>query len=902
MNPHSRRLIVQRLTIAIGAIGPEFEAFGGTFLDFVLTTPLDHSGINSGDLPISRVLDSTSDDGTIVAQYSAEGGYFTKGMPKALGDIDKTLKRRPGVKRILLLANEPRKPIIADNFKRDMLKRPDMNGRQLGILGSDQIARVIVRKLLFNDAALEALAIYLPDLADIRDQAARDRLFPGPSQGHRPRADIDAEIARRLALSPCLLVSGIGGSGKSAAAAAYGEGPSGYDLTIWLDGDEFKNAAGLLATPLVRGGDKRNIASMLRSGRCLLVIDDPATPIVPSELAALCGAGSHVIVTTRDRQADDYLLPDLAMGEARALLDTAPAPACPDDVFATIWITVGGHPLSLALMNAAVRAGAPWTDIALDCDAVGQLSDSTQPLADRLLARYRTVLTDALSVFEWIGQPECDIGFLRYAIKPAGIRNLRDRALTAADLPSAVRLHDVIFASLSSLAWWTDYRRAALTTMLAAYLETAAAANDLSLWAASMSFRERLRSLVDAGDRRPAFLLALLNVTQPDASASILPDDPVKSAAAHVASERPISSIDFSLLIESFEWLYRQKKAVSGDEAQIYAEAGLALFDHLETLVGLTPRQRSEIGHHRGKALQWLQRHAEARVVFEAVMSSDHPLWATGVQLIRSYKVERAYPEATTLGLSIVEAAEGGEHVSPSVLLATIQDMPWQIEATRKAVLWPRSDFIERTIINLAKAGYVQAYKTLASVARFWSAEAPELLARVLSTIPLPDSDQIEDDEVRTSLADLLLEFSLTQAGADAAHTRETALSLFEAARNPKAFHTQRKAELLITMGRPAIAEPVLRGLPHSCWVDRLLARALLDQGEPRKALVLIDAALADPKGESRFHEFHELRHGIRMALDDPNAIDSLKEAVRLSPEGAQRERLVSKLSIFLPN
>ena len=136
-------------------------------------------------------------------------------------------------------------------------------------------------------------------------------------------------------------------------------------------------------------------------------------------------------------------------------------------------------------MNGAVRDGATWRDIRDDCAAVGRLPDPTQRLADRLLLRRRDLLQDPLAVFEWAGQPDCDAGFLRSAVHPAGVRILHSHALTAADRDAVVRLHDVVFSSLSSLDWWTPGGRARLDDRLEAYLMAASAAHDLSLWSAA---------------------------------------------------------------------------------------------------------------------------------------------------------------------------------------------------------------------------------------------------------------------------------------------------------------------------------------------------------------------------------------------------------------------------------
>jgi hypothetical protein len=155
----------------------------------------------------------------------------------------------------------------------------------------------------------------------------------------------------------------IGGGGKSEAATAYGiEHANEYDIRIWLEPDEFKGARALHALPLVRGGTKRNVASLLKRQRCLLVIDDPSEPFAAEELATLCGEGSHIIVTTRIETLDEYTIPELIQDEAREILDDSVSAPCPTTIFDKISSTVGGHPLSYVLINAAMRTGADWED------------------------------------------------------------------------------------------------------------------------------------------------------------------------------------------------------------------------------------------------------------------------------------------------------------------------------------------------------------------------------------------------------------------------------------------------------------------------------------------------------------------------------------------------------------
>lgn len=895
MNAYARRLQIQRLSPAIGVIGPDFERFCELFLDHVLSTRLEHSGLNALGFPISRVLDSSSSDGSVVAEYSAQSDYFTKGMPKAEKDIAHALSHRPNAKLILLISAQPDREQIVEEFYKVVMARPTMKGRALKIWGAESIAKILVDDIKFNDTAVEALSPYLPVLAEIREEAAHDRLFPAPDPRHQRRLTVSDEIHRRLANETCIILGGIAGSGKSDTAKAYGiDHRQEYDLLIWLDHDEVRRAEDLRAASLLRGQEKRNIASLMRSRRCLVVIDDPQTTLDASSLAALCGPNSHVIVTTRELRSGVYAIPPMSCAEARTVLEANVAEPCPDEIFKKVWSTVGGHPLSLALMNGTIRDGGSWHDVRADCDAVGLLPDPVQRLADRILLRRQALLQPGLAVFEWAGQPDCDIGFLRFAVLPVGIRTLHAHALTAADRDAVIRLHDVVFSSLSSLDWWTTAERAQLDNKLESYLISASTTNDLSLWSAAGSLRKRLEGRIASGDLRPAFLLALLMVWTPDEIDLTLFGNPAAKAAALAAAQSSISQVEFRLLIETFEQLYLRSKTQGSTAVSALLNANLPMFASLDALPGLTPRQTAEIHHHRGKALRWLRRDADARLEFETVMTGPFPLDATRLQLIRLYKRTSEFAAASHLGEEVLTKAEEEGDVPPSVLLAVIQDLPWRDSTVRKQLLWPKQAFIEQTIVAYANAGYDQAYKTLAAVARWWSREAPEVLTRVLAAIPALSAERIDNDEDRFIFGDILFEASRASAS-NADENQNLALSFFEAEIKPKNFHIQRHAELLLDMGQSERAEALLTAHPQlhsSCWIHRLMARARLAQGDASTALVWIDRALADDNGINSHDEFRELRYEIRIALGDPDALDDLEQAITLAAADRRRDHL----------
>ena len=211
-----------------------------------------------------------------------------------------------------------------------------------------------------------------------------------------------------------------------------------------------------------------------------------------------------------------------------------------------------------------------------------------------------------------------------------------------------------------------------------------------------------------AGDRRPAYLLALLLVWTPEEIDLGALGDPVAKAAAWAAAGRQITRVEFQLLIESVDQLYLRAKTRGAAAVNTFLEASLPMFDSLALLPGLSPRQIAELHHHRGKTYRRLYRDADARREFETVMAGSFPLDATRLQLIRVYKRSRDFELAARLGEEVLSAAEDTGVVSPSVLLAVIQDLPWLDASVRRGLLWPRQSFIEQTIIHYANAGLIK--------------------------------------------------------------------------------------------------------------------------------------------------------------------------------------------------
>lgn len=901
MESQKRTLYIDQLAREISLIGQSFEFFGGLFLRLVLNVPVGSQGVNAGGFPVAGVVDGVSADGLIAAEYSAEKGYFTSSMAKARKDLEHVLSKASSAREIYLVAGSKKRPQIAKKFVDEVKDSPEMKGRTLHVLGAEEIATSIVDLGLLSDEIVLKMSSYLPSLAKFADEEAAQALVPMPDQRRLPRPHVDGHLDELLSRQKCVVISGMGGTGKSDTAAALAHrNRDQYQTVIWLSGADVQTIEKLSAVAISRMGEPRNVVGLLKHRHCLLIIDDANESLQIESLATLCAPGSNIVLTRRASLDGAYQLPLMSRGEALTLVNRD-VEQCPPEAFHKVWEAVGGHALTLNLINAAVAEGTSWDDIELDCRAPGILDSNGRALADVLLGRLRAAVQSPLAVFEWAGQPNVDAELLKTLTAPSAIRLVQKHGLVAADRPNVVRLHDVVFNSLSVQQWWTHQERATITEKVCDYLGHTASKTGLSFWSAASNLHRRIQHLVSSGEHHPALIYAIALVWAPAEVQPALLGDPVKLAGLVRTGTAPTPIITTMALLETVEKLYLYDKIIGEKHAKDLLALRMPMFDDLENAPGLTLKQRSEILHHKGKALNRLDQKSEALHIFRSIMAGEHPLAESEVQIMRllRHRTAEEKVEASRIVERILCAAESAEPVSHSVLFAAVEHAAW---LGRGDLLLRYERTVEKWLVEAALREMSQAVQTLSSIARYLSREAPVFLSRLLEKIPRPPIDDIPQSDKRFDWGDTLLEASRT-AGDFALRLQSEALVYFESLK-PKPFHQQRHAELLLLMNRPIEAKRLLEcrdDLASAPFVQRLMAQAEHQMGNSRKAMSWMSKAFEnlEPKYEKFRYVFHEHQFDFMSAIAGEDPEPELVTAIALSQEGQERERLRLKLATY---
>jgi hypothetical protein len=910
MNETLRTLFVKRLieNIEVIAPGPRFERFGGIFLDYYLGIPLGHRGLNALGNPVGYTVDTVSDRGDVAAEYTIEKTYFDGAMEKAWGDFEHARARHPLAKHVFLVCTETAGPRRYEETVRQASEYKRQYDVEIHLFDGRRIAETIVDHLMMNDTAVDRLAEFLPALKQIRDEHEASHVVPDPGNGYVTRAAVETAIAEALAASACVVVAGLGGSGKSQCAAAVAAAQrQQYDLTIWHDGSQLERLEQLQSLPVARSGVSRNVTALLRTLRCLLILDDVRFVFDRAAVAALCGPGSKVLITTRRADAAAYQIPPLEQETAREMLGRDISGGCPAEVFEAVWSTVGGHPLTLRLMNAAVQDGtASWKDLVDDCQAVAEFVDDRQErIADRILKRLMPALSRELSMFAWAGQPSCDRGFTRHVIQPVGLRKLQTYCLTTPDAGASVRVHDIVYACLGSTpVVLDDARRHELNDAFDAYIRSVYSL-DLELVAVRYGMKRTLERLVREGDRRPAFMYCLLTAWDPAEVDPALIGD-IAAYANNLDSGQPPEPIAVSVALEAIEALYRHEKLASGvDIAKAHLRDALPIFDRLAQLRGLTVRPGVEIQHHRGKALNLIGERAEAAKAFESVLAGPCPLQAARLQLLRIYAKEKKYADrAQALVSEILRTAQQNpQEVASSIVLGSIESLSGAVPPDRqKQIYADYGDMIEERILTSALVGAEQAYQAFAVVGRYWAWNESERFRSVFNALPRRSVADATRDQDRFAYGEILLEAAGAADLPTEERTRalEDSLQFFQAIERPSPFQLRKKGELLVKMSRWGAAEETLGPLDakQEPWRSYWLGKARLGAGRAQDALTDIDAALAKHGVPDQYRStFKALRYDIREALSDPDAIDDLREAVESCSNARYKAVLEKRLA-----
>lgn len=886
MNPQTRSLLIQRVidSLAIMAPGSIFERFGVVLVELLCDARLVQRGSSVGGSPVGGALDAVSEDGRIVVEASIEKGYFSGAMTKPWGDLDHTLTLAPHAQDIYLLSSQRAATGVIEAMVNTALQQERMADRRLHLMDSRSIAEAIIDTLMLRDDAIDDLAQYLPVLVDIRDDHPASLCAPPVSALYVRNDAVDAELDRRLETEACVEIAGIGGIGKSqAAAACLLRSAHRFEYRFWVSGRDIDSVERLSSVPVRRGGAERNVSALLRRNCTFLVVDDANPSLAVEQLAALCGPNSRILVTRQNTSSRAFAMPTMGELQARELLgkglDTQPS----EKVFRMIWRAVGGHPLSLVMLNAAAREGVSWSELSEDCANIAKLPTGDARLADRILGRLRPALEEELCLFQWAGQSHCDRAFFKYVVGPLRLRAFERHGLTAPESEASIRIHDIVFTALKSLNWLTDEKAREIDSRLEAFILQQIREDGHGLHLIASQLRGKIAGNVENGDRRPAFLYALAMTWMGSAIPVHLLPDPLEEAQRLKSLSATENEVAILVVLESIEAKGRYLRQVPGGTAvATWLETVVPAYDDLAAMSGLSARQAAEIKHHHAKTLRILGKHAEADRLFEEVVAS-HSLNDAKLQLVRSVgRKPQGYETAKRYASEIIAAKLDGGSVSPSLMMALGDALNGARQTWAGDLIKQHEELFLSEALYSAAIGIPQGYHSVASFIRALIWHAPERVEGVLGRLPEPTPWMLDDDQSRGGYAEIML---LAAGIGDESIYLNRALEAYETLNVPDHYQKRKWGEALFKLGRYAEAEAIFETIEDKggwIWLAHNLSQVKLKLGKFEEALDLVNDSVMGATGvnEKYRSSFLLQRVKVKIALhQDPE--DDIAEGLR---------------------
>lgn len=884
MSDRLRSKIVSELAKEINHLsGGSFEQFGYKVMPLVQPGDWAERGTTVDGAPRKATVDTSLGGSAYVGEMSSKAGYFTGDLAKLKADLQHAFDVHPQVKHIWLLAartaNAGQTTAIDNAIAAFKNGHPSVDS--VTVLDARQIAAHIFEHLGRRDLVRD-LAHYLPGLTKAAEENAFSHGIP-PIDAYRPRNSIEARIVDALKSAPYVILQGMSGIGKTALAARVAQGlASKFDNCIWLDARDVDGIEKLRCVSLSRSGVNHNVVSLVRNGRILLVIDDPAFAL--ADLRNFQFGASKVIVTTQVATGPNVLpIGDLEPEEAQLVLTADVAATCPQHVLAKVVAEAGGHPLLLRALNqlAAVHGWAA-VEACVATASLSELEDEKNENIFRRVLRRQTDLAYELQFVRWLGARQF-AEELANAASSMLAEKLRKRGFLAATSVGHVRVHDLVYNAIQTEVVVEEKVKARVRQRIAAFIRTECDSDRSLLHRLARAHADFFARAAAEGHELEFVYMVAMNRT---AAATIpLLGDPV-AVLEHLLKLPSLQdrTLEIRAVIEVVEALYTLREGYATKE-----EARAKLARDIEALVmllgapGLSSAQSSMLQYHRAKMILRLDAKSE-----DAGKNQAISIFRELVEQLPSHAAARNQ-------LAKVLPAEASIEQCEIVLRKHVEDpgsVNWNIvlDSFRLLVrhganMTKHTDLLMATIDYAKSIDSSEAIRFVVAVAqRAWFG-APQLLLPMFEALGTMAEEGIPSDAFHLAQVH---KFAAMEAGDDQRGALlARAVRLYEEAQGTMEYQLTHYAEALLLVGQPQHAKDVLAGAPperrSAFWWQRQ-AEALSRTGDHPGGLAAIDRAIASIPDPSLLPDFYRSRYRIRQNAGSNDAQRDLEHALNLLP------------------
>lgn len=922
-----------------GLDSSRFEKLCYILTDALSGKKLIHKGTDSRGQPRRSTVDSYSDDGMIVGEYSVDKNYFSD-LSKPRGDIDHALREHPQVNKIYLLAGVRIRPSEGKNMA---ALCHEMQARFQGNIfwyDVEEISRYILEDLLLKTEIVCRLSKFLPSLNSIYLSSPNTVVLPKLPPNYQTAPETIEKAYNLLTSRRVLLLTGISGIGKSALAVKLAGKlleDEELDTAYFIDSAiQIKSCRDLSAADCELGGQKINLLGTLRTRRSLVILDDLRHDMdqILEQLQQDVGDSSYVIVTSQissgyASQAEiEYHVPFL---ENEALMGAVvnwklpKEKRCSPEQIHLIAEKAKGYPLILNCIRTSILYGNLDPDDLENflADIAEAEVEGEKKLMFRLLNGHLDAVGRGLWSIRWLESQYISEPLLEKIASKADVASLRKRSLIQSTT-GVIKIHDVIYQCMRELSMGdvTERQYEQCRQRFYQFFKRERDTKSADYFKALHLHEKKIATLArecqepgeewyfylhslssDSADMLPAFMEERL-ATWPDG----MPSKYVVGAI--------LEYIDYRLRRMDYKDPVRQN----------YIRASIDMLYSALPQLESSKDVYQNVVHHIGKLLVMAEDQNNAMRCFQHIIESAADRHETRLQIARIYKrtnrADLALPEYRRL----LDTYLNGSNISMSVVLAAYEDMcSMKMEkAVEKYYLLDQFLMLQKAVASMAVESFDQPYKVLSKIMKFYTYDYPEKAVQLMHSVPIPSTITIRQDNC-FAVAQMYKERGkaimwakdeeISDLGQDQFYF--AAAEEFYCAMPPRMLsqeygNTQR-AENLLLLGRFQEAESVLKQLDEKksstspFWQYRM-GQALahgdeesLSQAETyfQRAIDLEQARDKNSKFLAAF--FHE-KANVLIQLGDSSVKDCFEQALTHCGDGKEkfRQQLQKELEQYL--
>lgn len=921
-----KKRIIQGLASEINLIGSiELEHVGHALIELIEGNRLVHHGLNIEYRPVGYTVDSFTQDGKVVGEYSTLKTYFDdiskKDDPpeysKISADIDHAVKHS-NPRRIYLICSQDEPESFREKYNNTAHGKQHLS--RVEIYDARELAKLIHQFSVENPTVAAYFSQFFPGFSQNLESFEYYGRVPSHCENHQPESLISDAIQAHLSCGQRICVlHGVSGTGKTQAAIDYVyKNVARIGNYIWIAGEDLRQDSPLSSIKRSRGGVPINVAGAFNSVPTLLVIDNLHWTVDSASFAELeqgLNAGGVILVTsTLNSPGSDFYIatPPLSFETAAKVLGEDVQNLSP---VATNFINACRFsPLILATARNVCK-DRPFEKEVFYQEVLDIPEILTNPngksIMRGLLERLDKRTYDALVKIANTGISRHDGRFLSSFIGSNQSTNLqRLSILQSATSPGLLKVHDLICDAVreeSQTEPLAQALEASIEKLLGEMLPTTI--RQIHLCEERLVEAHRAR-----GARTPDWLMYALMQTDTDSKAE------VASGLETLAISDSCSLAEVLCIVDAKEQF---AYSINDDERRAYfqqcaEEYAQALAD------GVREELAVELLHHRGKAIRRTGVFEPALACFNELLTY-RPDWHAAHGQISHLGIQYKADAATK------SAGEASIRWLMDRMMFDLSNIPLRVSLAAITHLRSYPNVVKEISSQREKVGHIadlisisalegldQFYEAFAAFTSKFGYGHPELVVALAESIPelLSVPPESIGEKQWASACEALSNAAISARGANKPSLSERLLASMEifahaivASGTDNPYTVRVVVKAFVTAGLPDTALQICEKAAPSTkdhWILYRKSQALLDINQEKHALDVgreaLDGALKDSKAKEHIPSYHEQLSKCAEAHGDLTlAVACCEDAIKAGPNDKYLLHLEERLARLQP-